>query len=89
MVNTTQQTGASLGVSLLNTVAATATANYLIHHGANPLAHAQALVHGYTDSFRISAALLALAAITTVSILRATKNDVAAVDAMEPEPVAA
>ena len=74
MVNTTQQTGASLGVSLLNTVAATATTNYLIHHGTNPLARAQAVVHGYTTSFTISAALLALAAITTVSIMRATRR---------------
>ena len=73
MVNTTQQTGASLGVSLLNTVAATATANYLLHHGTGQLARAQALVHGYTVSFTISAVLLALAALTTLTILRATK----------------
>jgi EmrB/QacA subfamily drug resistance transporter len=93
MVNTTQQTGASLGVSLLNTVAATATANYLLHHGTAPLERAQALVHGYTVSFTISAVLLALAAVTTFSILRATKDDVNPVAAFEnapgPEPVAA
>jgi EmrB/QacA subfamily drug resistance transporter len=89
MVNTTQQTGASLGVSLLNTVAATATANYLLHHGTDSLARAQALVHGYTISFRISAVLLAVAAVSTLSILRATKDDVGAAAAMEPELVAA
>jgi predicted MFS family arabinose efflux permease len=89
MVNTTQQTGASLGVSLLNTVAATATANYLLHHGTDSLARAQALVHGYTISFRISAVLLAVAAVSTLSILRATKHDVGAAAAMEPELVAA
>ena len=89
MVNTTQQTGASLGVSLLNTVAATATANYLLHHGTGPFARAQALVHGYTVSFTISAVLLALAAVTTFSILRATKNDVGAAVATGLEPIAA
>jgi EmrB/QacA subfamily drug resistance transporter len=35
LVNTSQQVGGSLGTALLNTIAATATANYLItHHGA-------------------------------------------------------
>src|SRR5579864_8388960 len=34
LVNTTQQTGGSLGVALLNTVAASATTGYLASHGA-------------------------------------------------------
>jgi EmrB/QacA subfamily drug resistance transporter len=86
MVNTTQQTGASLGLALLNTVAATATTNYLLHHGTSPLARADAYVHGYTTSFAISAILLVAAAVTTVAILRATRHDVAAdpEQAMEP-----
>ena len=74
MVNTTQQTGASLGVSLLNTVAATATANFLLHHGMSPITRAEALVHGYTISFTISAVLLATAAVTTLPILRAKRE---------------
>ncbi len=34
LVNTTQQVGGSLGIALLNTIAATATANYIVDHGA-------------------------------------------------------
>jgi hypothetical protein len=80
MVNTTQQTGASLGVSLLNTVAATATANFLLKHGTSPVARAEAFVHGYTISFTISAVLLLTAAVSTLLILRATKHDIPSVD---------
>jgi EmrB/QacA subfamily drug resistance transporter len=88
MVNTTQQTGASLGVSLLNTVAATATANFLLKHGTSPVARAEAFVHGYTISFTISAVLLLTAAVSTLLILRATKHDIPSVDlGFEPELV--
>jgi EmrB/QacA subfamily drug resistance transporter len=90
MVNTTQQTGASLGVSLLNTVAATATANFLLHHGTSQVARAEAFVHGYTVSFTISAVLLVTAAVTTLLILRTKRTDVAPAEVgLEPEPVAA
>ena len=34
LVNTTQQIGGSLGTALLNTLAATATASYILAHGA-------------------------------------------------------
>ena len=85
MVNTTQQTGASLGVSLLNTVAATATANFLLHHGTSQVARAEAFVHGYTVSFTISAVLLVTAAVTTLLILRTNEDDVAAAEfGLEP-----
>jgi EmrB/QacA subfamily drug resistance transporter len=89
MVNTTQQTGASLGVSLLNTLAATATTNYLVHHGTSQVSMAEALIHGYTTSFTVSACLLGLAAITTVLILRATRHDVGAGEELEAVPMAA
>jgi EmrB/QacA subfamily drug resistance transporter len=75
LVNTTQQTGGSLGVSLLNTVAASATTSYLIGHGTAANAPAAALVHGYTTAFDISGALLAGAAVTAFAILRATKRE--------------
>jgi len=89
MVNTTQQTGASLGVSLLNTLAATATTNYLLHHGTSPLARADALVHGYTTSFTVSGCLLAIAAVTTLLILRTNRDDVSTEAALEMAPIAA
>ena len=36
LVNTTQQIGGSLGTALLNTLAATATASYIVAHGGRP-----------------------------------------------------
>ncbi|HTZ07609.1 MAG TPA: MFS transporter, partial [Acidimicrobiales bacterium] len=76
MVNTTQQTGGALGVSLLNTIAASATTGYLAAHGASAAARAAAAVHGYTTAFTVSGALLATAAISALLILRATRHDV-------------
>lgn len=75
LVNTTQQTGGSLGVSLLNTVAASATSGYLAsRHGALS-AVAAAAVHGYTTCFWVAGALLLLAAVVAASMLRAKSSD--------------
>ena len=83
LVNTTQQTGGALGVSLLNTVAASAAAHYLVGRAPTRAVQAAALVHGYTTAFTISASLLALAAVLSFLLLRATRADVA------PQPVMA
>jgi EmrB/QacA subfamily drug resistance transporter len=45
--NTSQQVGASVGTALLNTVAATATAAYLMSHAHTSRAVADATVHGF------------------------------------------
>jgi len=74
MVSTTQQIGGSLGTALLNTVAASATASYLVVHGRGLPTIAAGLVHGYTTAFVVSAALLAMAVIATLSLLRATNR---------------
>jgi EmrB/QacA subfamily drug resistance transporter len=71
LVNTTQQTGGSLGTALLNTVAASATANYVTAHG--PSALGAGLVHGYTVAFTCSAVLLALAALSAFSLIRTNR----------------
>jgi EmrB/QacA subfamily drug resistance transporter len=63
MVNTTQQVGGSLGTALLNTVAATATASFLVTHG--PRAVSASLVHGYSVAFAVGGALLLVAAAVT------------------------
>lgn len=74
LINTTQQTGGSLGVSLLNTVAASATTGYLVgHHGGRSVL-AAAAVHGYTTAFSISALLLAGAATVAVILLRGERD---------------
>jgi EmrB/QacA subfamily drug resistance transporter len=75
LVNTAQQTGGSLGVAFLNTVAAAATTNYLAaHHGDGSVAQA-AVVHGYTVGFSISAGLLGGAAVLALLLLRARRSD--------------
>jgi EmrB/QacA subfamily drug resistance transporter len=75
LVNTMQQTGGSLGVALLNTIAASATANYVADHAG---ATAAAAVHGYTTAFTVSAALLGAASLVSLILLRASRQDVPA-----------
>ena len=54
-LNTTQQVGGSIGIALLNTVAATATANWIVANGGTTQAEmAQAAVHGFTTAMWIS-----------------------------------
>jgi hypothetical protein len=58
MVTTSQQIGASVGTSVLNTIAASATASYLV--GRIPAAQvvAQASVQGYRTVFSVVAVIL-------------------------------
>ena len=67
-MNTTQQVGASLGAALLNTIAATATANYIASHG--PSLAEEATVHGFTVAFAVGAAILAAGAIVSLLLLQ-------------------
>ena len=81
LVNTTQQVGGSLGIALLNTVAATAAAGYLAGHFGSAGAIRTAAVHGYTTAFTLSAVLLAFAAVVAGILIRASRHDVR----VEPE----
>jgi EmrB/QacA subfamily drug resistance transporter len=69
LVNTMQQTGGSIGVSALSTVALTTTASYLAAHHTGPLAPAIAATRGYTTAFAIAAALLGLGVILAIVVL--------------------
>ena len=82
LVNTMQQVGGSIGISVLSTITASATASYLIAHPAGPQAQAAAATHGYTLAFAISAALLGLGAILAILMLPARTPE------PEPEPEA-
>ncbi len=79
LVNTAQQTGGSLGVAFLNTVAASATTTYLLNHhgGGSAATAAAAAVHGYTIAFSISAGLIGGAAVLALLLLSANRSDVA------------
>ncbi|GAA4266787.1 MFS transporter [Frondihabitans peucedani] len=84
MVNTSQQVGGSIGTALLNTLAATAAANYLTSHvaGATTTAArasiaAEAAVHSYATAYWYGAAFFAFGAILAALLFR-TKSDTAA-----------
>jgi EmrB/QacA subfamily drug resistance transporter len=70
LVNSTQQTGGSMGAALINTIATTATASYLATHGTSPAAQAAGAVHGYTSAFTFSAAVLGVAAMASFALVR-------------------
>jgi EmrB/QacA subfamily drug resistance transporter len=69
MVNTCQQVGGSIGTALLNTIAASALASYLVTHGLSPAAQSGAAVHSYAVAFWVSAAIFAGAAVVSGVVL--------------------
>ena len=80
LVNTTQQVGGSLGTALLNTVAASATAAFIVGHGRGSVA--AGTVHGFAVAFAVGAGFLALAAIVSAVFVTAHGDDL-------PDPTAA
>jgi hypothetical protein len=70
MVNTCQQVGGSIGTALLNTIAASALASYLVAHGHSPVATAGAAVHSYVVAFWLAAGIFAGSAVVCGLILR-------------------
>ena len=73
MVNTSTQVDASLGAALLNTVAATATANYIASHG--PRLEPYAVVHGFTEAFLVGAIIVAAGALVSAVLVNAKASD--------------
>ncbi len=81
MLNTSQQIGGSLGTALLNTIAATATAGYLVAHGGgSKQAQFFALTHGYTQSFKFGAFLLIIGAIVLAATIRIGRESLVETD---------
>jgi MFS family permease len=70
LVNSTQQTGGTMGAALTNTIATTATVGYLAAHGTSEAAVAAGAVHGYTTAFAFSAFVLVLAGIAAFTLVR-------------------
>ncbi len=89
VVNTTQQIGGSIGTALLNTIAATATASFLV---ANPplgqsqeaigAAVAASQVHGFGVAFLCSAIIFGIAIVASLTLINAGKDKVADVQAV-------
>jgi EmrB/QacA subfamily drug resistance transporter len=71
MVNTSQQVGGSIGVALLNTLAATAASDYLAAHSpVTGAVAASAAVHSYSTAYWWSAAFFAFGAVLTAVLFR-------------------
>ena len=81
MVNTSQQVGGSIGTALLNTIAASAVASYLLAHGHTPEAQAQAAVHSYMVSFTVVLGIFIVAAIVSAAVLPSGAPKVSPADA--------
>jgi len=77
LTNTSQQIGGSLGTALLNTVATTATTNYIAaNQKLGELALPNGLVHGYVQSFRVGALFLVVGAIVLALAINVGKEAV-------------
>jgi len=85
LVNANQQVGGSVGVALLSTLAASATASFIAASRPTPALLAAATVHGYTTAFAWSAGIFALGAVVALMLFRpgVRLTDAAA----EPVPV--
>lgn len=71
MVNTSQQVGGSIGTALLNTLAATAAANYVADNlPATAEVAAQAAVHSYATAYWWGAGFFALGAVIAALLFR-------------------
>jgi len=71
MVNTSQQVGGSIGVALLNTLAATAAADYLgAHIPVTAAVAAEAAIQSYTTAYWWSAGFFAFGAVLTAALFR-------------------
>jgi hypothetical protein len=84
VVSTTQQIGGSIGTALLNTIAATATAAFLVSNpptGQTPpemgAAVAASQVHGFGVAFTWSAIIFGLAIVASLILINAGKDQVA------------
>ncbi|MDN3497261.1 MFS transporter [Planococcus sp. APC 4015] len=70
-VNTSQQVGGSIGTALLNTLAATATADFLVSNSpVTPDVGVQAALAGYSTAYLWGAAFFATGAIVTALLFR-------------------
>jgi EmrB/QacA subfamily drug resistance transporter len=70
LVNVSQQVGGSVGTALLNTIAATAAANFLVGKVPSQNTYAMAAVHSYSVAFWAAAAVTAVGAVVTFLMLR-------------------
>jgi hypothetical protein len=90
LVNSTQQTGGSLGAALINTIATTATVSYVAAHGKSAASLTAGSIHGYTTAFTFSGIVLAVAAVAAFTLIRRGRPETeeAEAGAIEEQPLA-
>lgn len=79
LVNTTRQLGGAIGLALLGSLAASATATHAAHH-----TRAQALTEGYRTAFLVSALVLAAGAALTPYLARRSARAATAAATRQP-----
>jgi EmrB/QacA subfamily drug resistance transporter len=70
LINSTQQTGGSLGAALSNTIATSAAVGFIAARGHSAATLAAGAVHGYDTAFVLSAVMLGVAAVVTFALVR-------------------
>ena len=85
LVNTTQQTGGTLGAALINTIATSATVSYVAAHGKSAASLTAGSIHGYTTAFTFSAIVLAVAAVSAVILISRNRPSEAQAEVAEDE----
>ncbi|MFJ8803061.1 MFS transporter [Streptomyces sp. NPDC102487] len=73
MVGASQQVGGSVGTALLNTIAASSTATYLLSHAHTRAATNDALVHGFSTAYWWAVGALVLAALVSLIAVNAPR----------------
>jgi EmrB/QacA subfamily drug resistance transporter len=89
LANVSQQIGPAIGIALLSTVAATATAQYTQHHARLQRLAAHATVHGFVVAFWYGAVIFtAAAAICTLLVRNIPRSTSSSPSAAGPEALA-
>ncbi len=87
MVNTSQQVGGSIGTALLNTLAATAAADYIAANlPSTPEVMAEAAVHSYATAYWWAAGFFAVGAVLSALLFRRRSQGRAAQQAPDAAP---
>jgi EmrB/QacA subfamily drug resistance transporter len=84
LFNASEQVGASIGLAVLSTIAATSTDTYLATHPPGPGTEHAGLVHGYTIATTWAAAILTLGAILVLALVNARLGPAADEATREP-----
>ncbi|MFG2007330.1 MFS transporter [Spirillospora sp. NPDC048911] len=90
--NTAQQVGSSIGTALLNTIATSATVDYLASHGTSPATAKQAVVEGFATASAWAAGIILAGAVIVAILMNAPRprhQPAGAEETEAPEPLLA